>query len=64
MQTVPLQPNYAIRFTDQDKRNLADLAAILRLKRSDTIRYIVAKELRTLSEAPTQAQTLATTGKP
>jgi hypothetical protein len=57
-------PLYAMRLNDTDKANLKALAELLRLKRSDTIRYIVAKELRTLSEAPTQVQTLATTPKP
>jgi hypothetical protein len=44
-------PNYALRLNDTDKQNLKALADLLRLKRSDTIRYIVAKELRAMTAA-------------
>jgi len=53
--TIPV--NFTIRLDETDKRNLQELAALLRLRKADTFRFIVNEKLNTLKAAQLAAST-------
>jgi len=53
--TIPV--NFTIRLDETDKRNLQELAALLRLRKADTFRFIVNEKLNTLKAAQLVAST-------